>query len=252
MRNRIGWPSRPGINCELDMVLRGRDRHLVIFAGFLSLLVIALGVVLAFVVAPKQEREWRRIERFPPLDRNGYTATPGGEYVVVTGRLQDNATLNRHEMVAYWIDEWIVSRDKDGDEEGRWRTVEVNVPGLTISIDGGVVKTAPVNSVASSGQLHEFIERGRGRWRAPYAGRSLPDGSLRTQGLRNRDLVTVVGRKISTGELYPERLHAGDRAHLVDHIRSNARALRILGIVLLVVSLIPWLAIAVWTAKSRH
>jgi hypothetical protein len=236
----------------LAVVLRGRDRHLVAFAGFLTLLVIALGVVLAFVVAPKQEREWRRIERFPQLDRNGYTATPGGDYVVVTGRLQDNATLTRYELVAYWVDEWLVSRDEDGDEEGRWHTVEANIPVLTISIDGGVVKTAKVDSVTSSGQLHEFIQRGEGRWQAPYAGRSLPDGSLRTQGLRNRDMVTVVGRKTSIGELRPERLHAGDRAHLVDHIRSNARALRVLGSVLLVVSLLPWLAVTLWTARNLY
>jgi hypothetical protein len=230
----------------------GERRYAILFAGFLSLLVIAFGVVLTFIVAPKQEREWRRIERFPQLDRNGYTATPSGGYVVVTGRLQDNSTLTRHELVAYRLDEWTVSRDEDGDDEGRWRTVEVNVPGLAISINGGVVKTAAVDSVAMSGQVHEFIERGDSRRQAPYAGRSLPDGSLRTQGFRNRDLVTAVGRTTSTGELRPERLHGGDRPHLVDHMRSNARALRVFGIVLLAFSSLPWLAIALWTVRNLY
>jgi hypothetical protein len=230
----------------------GEHRYALLFAGFLSLLLLVLGALLTFLVVPRQEQEWRRIERYPELDRKGYVAARDGDYVVITGYLQDNPTRTRHELVAYRVDEWIVSRNEDGDDEGRWYTVEVNLPQLAISLPGGVVKTAAVNSLALSGQVHEFIERGYNRRQAPYAGRSLPDGSLRTQGFRNRDLVTVAGRRTATGDLQPERLHAGDRSGLVDHLRSNVRALRIFGIVMLAIASLPLLAIILWIARDRY
>lgn len=230
----------------------GEHRYALLFAGFLSLLVLALGAFLTLSVVPRQEREWRRIERYPELDRNGYVAARDRDYVVITGYLQDNPTRTRYELVAYRVDEWTVSRNEDGDDEGRWHAVEVNVPPLAISLPGGVVKTAAVNSLAPSGQVHEFIERGYSRRQAPYAGRSLPDGSLRTRGFRNRDLVTAAGRKTATGDLQPERLHAGDRSGLVAHLRSNVGALRIFGIVMLVIASLPLLAIIVWIARDRY
>jgi hypothetical protein len=230
----------------------GRHRYALLLAGFLSLLLLVLGVLLTFLVVPRQEREWRRIERFPKLDRNGYVAARDGDYAVITGYFQDNPTQTRYELVAYRVDEWTVSRNEDGDDEGRWYTVEVNVPSLAISLPGGVVKTAAVNSLVLSGQVHEFIERGYSRRQASYAGRSLPDGSLRTRGFRNRDLVTVAGRKTAIGDLQPERLHAGDRSGLVDHLRSNVQALRIFGIVMLIIASLPLLVIMLWIARERH
>jgi hypothetical protein len=195
----------------------------------MALLFLALGLFMALLQAPKQEREWRRIEAYPELDKGRYTAVPAGEQLVLSGQLQDNATLNRYEMVAYRVEEWVVSTDDDGDETGSWHTLEVDVPALALAVPGGVVKTAAVGSLSMSGQLHEFMEPSDRRTTAPYEGRSLAEGSIRTQGFRNRDLVTVVGRKINDGGLQPERLHAGDRASLVDLLRGNVLALRIIG-----------------------
>ena len=71
-------------------------------------------------------------------------------------------------------------------------------------------------------------------------------GSLRTQGFRNRDLVTALGRKTISGDIRPDRLHAGDRDSLVRELRLDAKALRIVGIVImafaaLALGLVLWL-----------
>jgi hypothetical protein len=155
-----------------------------VFATVLALLLLALGIFMALRQAPKQEREWRRIQAYQELDKARYAAVPAGEQLVLTGHLQGNATLNRYELVAYRVEAWDVSTDDDGDETGSWRTREVAVPALALAVPGGVVKTAAVGSPSMGGQLHEFIEPGGRRTTATYKGRSLADGSILVAALR--------------------------------------------------------------------
>jgi hypothetical protein len=232
---------------------RIRERiRAIIFTGIVALFFFICGAVMAFVMAPEQETDWRRIESLPELDASTYAATSSGEEVVITGKLQGNQAMTRHELAAYRVDKWGVRSDDDGRDEGRWLTVEVNVPALAISINGGTIKTAPASSPAMSGNLHEFIELANSSFEAAYHGQSLPDGSLRTQGFRNGDWVTVVGSKASTGDLRPDRLYAGDRAQLVDDIRFDVRALRVIGIAIMVCGPLL-LAISVgWAAFGRR
>ena len=86
------------------------------------------------------------------------------------------------------------------------------------------------------GALHENLQRGTSSLQAKDGGTSLPDGSTRTQGLQNGDLVTVLGSKASTGDLIPSRLFGGDRVQLVENIRSGARAAFMAGIFMMICS----------------
>jgi hypothetical protein len=105
---------------------------------------------------------------------------------------------------------------------------------LTLAARGGEIRTAAVSSVKMSGDLHEFLEEAIwGEW-ATYNGSPLAEGSIRIQGVRNRDLVTVVGYKTGAGDLRPERLHGGDRVSLENLLRTDIKVLRIVGSVLLI------------------
>lgn len=207
----------------------------IIFLGVIVLLALIGGAVIAFIIAPRQERDRQRIEGHPDLDASSYPDTAVGEFVVITGHLRDNGTMTRHELVAYRVDEWDVISDGDDGYQGSWHMVEANVPPLSLAVKGGLISTAAVATVAMGGRVHEFVEPAESGWQALYAGDSLTDGSLRTQGFRNRDLVTVVGRKTATGELRPDRLYAGEREDLVRELRLDVRVLRIVGVAIMVI-----------------
>ncbi len=199
---------------------------------------LILGAVMAFVISPKQAVEWRRIQNLPELTASSFAGAPTGEEVAITGTLEDNAPLNVYEHVAYTVEEWRVDPpdDEDSTTDGSWSTIETTVPELSISISGGTISTTGVNSVTFGGSLDEVIDEAYSVQTAKYDGRELGEGSLRIKGFRNGNLVTVVGKKASTGDLIPERLFAGDRVQLVDSIHASARTTFIIGIVMMVIS----------------
>ena len=216
--------------------IRERSRTLGALAR-VALAIFVCGAAMARCLAPMQEVEWRHIQSLPELDADSFAAQPTGQEVVITGALVDNPlALPQYELVAYQVEEWNVSWDDENDEyEGSWTVIETNMPALAVSITGGSVKTRSVSSLTIGGDTHEYLELGVGLDSALYEGRQLPDGSLRTRGFSNGDLVTVVGAKSSTGELTPERIYGGDRAQLVAEIRSGAHALFSFGLVMMLV-----------------
>lgn len=230
---------------------RNPRRLIFIFVTGIALLFLLLGLFMVLLQAPRQEREWRRIEGAPELDPAGYAALSAGEQVVLTGQFEGNSTLTRYELVAYRVDQWDVSTDDEGDETGSWLTLEVDVPALVLAVPGGIIQTAAVGSPSMSGQLHEFIELTNRGTTAVYNGQFLPDGSTRTQGFRNRDLVTIVGRKTTAGDLRPERLHGGNRASLVTALRGDVLALRIIGGTFIAVGA-PLLGVMGWLTWRRQ
>lgn len=216
-----------------------------IFAVIIDLLVFTPGAFLVLVEAPRQERDWRRIESSAELDLDLYAGLGADTFAVLTGHLDHNPVTTQYELVAYRIDEWRVTEDDDGDEEGNWHKMSQFVPPLAIAWAGGTVSTAEVDSVWMGGDLHEFLYASSSMDWATYRGKSVPDGSLRTQGFRNRDLVTVVGTKNPDGSLHPRRLFAGDRAGLVKDIQGDVLLLRILGGVFMGIGVLGF-AIGAW------
>lgn len=204
-----------------------------------TFLMFVCGGLLAFVISPQQALEWRRIDDLPVLDANGVAAAAVGEEIVVTGILAGNDPLTNEGYVAYELDEWKVDppSDEDDDYDGSWRYVERMVPALTLDIAGQNIQTTANNNASLDGaNLHENLQDGTGGQRAKdsSSGQVLSEGALRWQGFKDGDLVTVVGKKTSTGDVTPNRLFAGDKVQLVEHIRSGARAAFIFGIACMV------------------
>lgn len=230
------------------------------FAAIAAVLIFFCGAGAAFVIAPRQELEWRRINKLPQLDYAGYTATPADKEVALTGTLRDNKTFSPYDLVAYQIDKWDVTVESSSNTEnntpsppkGKWIKVEARFPALAVSVSGGTIKTGPVNQVTLGGNLHEFMKPGSGVLEASYKANSLADGSIRTRGFKNGDLITVVGSKTGTGEVRPERLYAGDRVQLVEEIKAGARAMFIFGISMMICSPVIFLALTLGALFGRR
>jgi hypothetical protein len=100
------------------------------------------------------------------------------------------------------------------------------------------------------GNLTEWVEKGSPTsilLMAEYNGQRLPDGSFRFRGLRNGDLVTVVGRKAISGEVVPSHLIGGDHEQLDAYISAVSHSLawvRVSGLILIIIS--PVAAVFVW------
>ncbi|MBN1430359.1 MAG: hypothetical protein JXB07_18460 [Anaerolineae bacterium] len=212
-------------------------------AGVAAICFLVGGAALAFWLSPQQAMEWRRIEGLPELDAAGYTAVSTGDDVAITGTLVDNPSQTDDGLVAYIQERWDVSRPSSSDNDsnsrptGSWTTIETVIPALTISIAGGNIKTVAASSGSLGGAMHQSaIKQGTSTEKAEYEGRQLPEGSTRLRGFNNGDLVTVVGKKASTGDLIPDRLFGGDRVQLVENIRSGARVMFAIGIGMMICS----------------
>lgn len=205
-----------------------------IFAVIAGIFMFICGAVAAFVISPQQALEWRRIQRLPQMDAASIAAAPIGEEIVISGTLIDNAPLTEDGLVAFIRDEWSVEPpdpdDEDDEPSGTWETLERNVPALSLQVSGGTIRTVPGATPSLSGSQHEVIVPGSGMEAEDFGDEVYADGTQRTRGFKNSDLVTVLGDKASTGDIAPKRLFGGDRVQLVDDIRAGARAAFAVGI----------------------
>jgi hypothetical protein len=96
------------------------------------------------------------------------------------------------------------------------------------------VTTLAASTPTFGGSLHESQELGQGPESAEHEGEQLPEGTVRTRGFQDGDLITVVGNKGSSGDLAPDRLFGGDRVQLVEDIRAGARAAFVAGIAMMI------------------
>ncbi len=206
----------------------------VIVGVLVAIGIFVCGALMAFVISPQQALEWRRINNLPLVDGSGFASAAAETELVVTGRLEGNQPLTQDGLVAYAREQWEVDPpdNSNDDPDGSWTLLEESFPALTINAGGSpaTVTTLPATSVTFGGALHETIQEGTGTERADYSGRSLPEGSIRTRGYKEGDLITVVGRKATTGDLVPSRYYGGDRTQLVEEIRSSARAMFAIGV----------------------
>jgi hypothetical protein len=204
-----------------------------------------MGGFFAFFLSPQQAVEWRRIEALPELTAATYGTTASRADVAVTGKLKGNTAIGQDGLVAYVVEQWDVttpssssssSSSSDNKPSGSWKRIETHLPALSIALPDGTVKTTETSSAAISGSLHEFIKQGTGSQKATYNNQSLPEGSLRTQGFTDGDLITAVGKKGADGGLQPDHLYAGDRAGLVNEIRTGAQIMFWVGLAMMACS----------------
>ncbi len=198
------------------------------------------GAVMAFVLAPQQALEAGRIEGLPQLTAQTFAQTAAGRDVAITGTLQGNEKLTQDGLVAYTREQWEVtessatsSSSSQRSTSGTWKRIETKAPALTIAMSDGTVHTLAAEQPDFGGALQVSTVKGTGSLSATDNGESLPDGSVRTSGLVDGMLVTVVGTKATTGDIAPDRLFAGDRVALVADIRATAQGLLTAGLIML-------------------
>lgn len=210
-----------------------------VWAVIAAVFIFICGILLAFVLSPQQALEWRHIQGLPDVNATSLASVEVNEEVTATGQLEGNAELTPDGLVAYTRETWEVEpADPDVENSepgGSWRELESRIPALTLNA-GGAISILEDNSLSLSGNVAESIERGSGAESATYGSETLPEGSIRTRGFENGTLVTVVGRKASTGDIAPNRLYGGDRVQLIADIRSGARVLFMVGVALMACS----------------
>ena len=220
---------------SLFAALRRRSR-LVIGAAIAAALLLSCGALMILFYSPRQALLARRIDRMPDLDAPAIQAAPPGTELLVTGRLDDNPILDPGDFVAYTVQAWAVTPpapdDDDGEPKGSWKTAENVGPRphpARRRPDGAILRA---ENTPLSGALHEQLIYSEQPLAAEYEGQRLPHGTLRMQGLRDGDRVTVLGKKASTGGVIPDELYAGDRVAFADSKRSAARGFLIGGLCL--------------------
>ena len=220
------------------LILSIRKRIGVIVAAVVgTAAMLGCGAMFAFVFSPGQALEARRIEKMPLMDAEALVAAPIGEAVLLTGRLEDSPRLDGN-FVAYTLDEWVVTpanlATPDDKPDGSWKRVERVVPALNLNVGGQAVSTLSASDATLSGPLHEELAYSNAyRGAEDTGGEWLPAGSLRYRGLFNGDLVTVLGKKASTGDVIPEEIYAGDRVAFAESKRRAARGLFTAGLCLM-------------------
>jgi len=208
-----------------------------------AIFLLACGALLAFVLAPQQALQARRVERLPVMAAEDVDAAAPGDDVLITGRLEDNPVIAEDGFVAYVREVWVVERPtptgqtsaRRSEPVGKWEVIERDVPDLTVNVDGRLVQIQRTNGVAMSGALHERLIYARTFYaeEAWYQGVKLKEGSERLRGLYNGDRITVLGTRASTGGVVPEELFAGDRETLIQRKKSSVRSLLVFGFCLM-------------------
>lgn len=220
---------------------------------------LGCGLIFTFYVAPRQKVQAYRIQNLPLINAADVGAAVPGADLLITGRLQNNATLDNGQFVAYELDIWEVtlpSSDDDSDSEpsGSWSSESQAVPDLNLDLGGQAVQILHNDQAQLSGPLHELIIEGTGSNQARYNGKWLPEGSLRYQGLFDDDLVTVLGAKAASGGLIPEEYFAGDRVAFEKYQHDQAKGFLIAGICMIVLApivLVGGLLSAVFGRRQR-
>ncbi|RMD58266.1 hypothetical protein D6833_13080 [Candidatus Parcubacteria bacterium] len=227
----------------LNPFASARRRLGAIFAAVaVSVVCLACGAVMAFILAPGQAIRAYRIARLPVMGAADVEAASAGDTILVTGILADNAPrLDGFDFVVYEEEVWrVTTPDRDdgeaADPYGSWEAGETVAPALTLRVGDRPVRIHRAGNVRLGGALREEIVEGGGSDRAKYGERWLPDGSRRYRGVSDGDLLTVLGKKATTGGVIPEELFAGDRVAFEDSQRQAASGLLFGGILLMILS----------------
>jgi hypothetical protein len=198
-----------------------------------ALFFLIMGAVVTFWVAPRVAEESQEISELPELDLAAYDAAAPGTRVAVTGVLQDNEEMSGgYVAVARMI--WALS--PGSDTEGAWRDMGTYVPHLTVAIEGGTITTDRGVGVLLTGAMHEATVLPASG--APSEDGEPAEGTIQARGLRNGDLVTVIGVKTYTGELLPDEIYGGSREEIIAERREPSQIWLIIGPALMVFAVI--------------
>lgn len=195
------------------------------------------GLLMTFVLAPRQALQASSIARLPVMSAAEVAAAAPGDTLLITGVLADNAPLRAgSDLVVSTAEEWEVTLPNTEDTgesapHGTWRSRPGLTPELTLEAGGQPLVLHAAESVQFSGALREEIVPGDSDLLASSQGTPVADGTLRYAGLANGDLTTVLGEKSSVGGVTPDHLFGGDRTGFEESQRQAAGGLLLSGLI---------------------
>lgn len=212
-----------------------KQRHgAVAFTLIIVLVFICLGGYMAFVVYPKKTLDLKRIADIPWLTIEQFKAVSLNGESLIEGTLSGNKIVGENNLAAYVIERWEVEFDDDEEEyEGRWIRISENWPNLTVVIPRGKVGTTTGVPSRLRGRLHEYIAFKNQGPAAEYGEELLSHGSERIRGVKNQDLVTIVGEKIAGNIIRPEYFYFGSRYDFLKLLSLNARVIQVIGLAMI-------------------
>ncbi len=179
-----------------------------------------------------------------------FSAGSVNDKVYATGTITDSDTISndstlgditQYELVGYQVDRWDVTRGTSSGSGSSIRNTSYNGTWQDVSsafnqfvLDNGELTVAPNDSISIDGDVHEYLLPGSGGngYSDTYDGQSVKDGTLRLQGFKNGDLITVMGIRRDGQVLNAEKLYGGNRDEWVADLENQAETSRNVGYIL--------------------
>lgn len=220
--------------------------------GMLVGLILGMvGFYLGFVASSGSGRDLALIDNAFVPDKASLDARAPETEVVIQGTLEGNTELDEYGLVGYVIHRLVErSSSTSSGITHHWEFVQSDFALLNLQIEGGsVLMTSPGEIVVITGSAHEVIDTSEefaGRAKTfVYNGQRLTTGARRIRGVRNGDVVTVIGTRTGSGGVFIRRIHAGDRESFKAALEGESTGtgligygLMALGVLVLAISLI--------------
>lgn len=216
----------------------------------IAIATLICGVVVTFVMAPREQSAYESISRLSYLTADQLAAMPPGKEVLFTGVFDGNEPLE-HDLIIYERYEWEV--DPWDEKDPVWQYLDAAAPSLTVLYQGQTFTVEGAGSVPLGGLVHEFIDQGlTSADGASFNGEYLYDGAIRFRGFMNGDTVTVHATKTGNNTCAPISYTMGTREDLVASMGESSSMTRSVGVMLMVCApVIAGLALAIYFFRHR-
>jgi hypothetical protein len=208
-----------------------------ILLACLGILFILLALFAGVFQVNRTLNEAGMVQGLPELNLQKLQETAAGAAVLITGSLEANGQqADVGDLLIYLAEEWYVRyNDSEGSEgwEGSWCKLETVVPACAVVLaDGSVTLDAGQDTVIDN-PLHEFKSF------VPRNAREVDgvkEGSIRHQGFKAGDEVTIIGTKSAAG-IIPSLIFGGDRQALEQSFTYRVSGLRLTGVIFALVGI---------------
>lgn len=185
---------------ELKRASREKERHI---SGFVSATILLL---VCLVVAWSMDKQMADLTRLPSVDGRTFRQAGVGVQLLVTGHLAQNVETEAG-LVAYEQQKWVMRDGIGCSVHYGWETISQSIPDMRVEIPGGLIDVRrPAEPFRLEGKLYDAAERGTDK-----ISTSKNEVVIRTVGLRNGDLITLIGQKHKDGYLLPDMIYGGSR-----------------------------------------
>ncbi len=213
-----------------------------VLLGIMSLCCLGLGMKIAILQVNDTTKNIAQIKKLPELNATTFQQTPVNKTVGLTGILTGpNGETQSNGLVIYERKEWDVSvstshtgsgrnRRTTREIEGNWDYLGTVMINCALAVPGGNIPLKSTNAMRLEEPLHEIEEY------TATSGESdegIVDGTIRQEGFRAGDNITVIGVKTADG-VQPKQIFGGTRAEYISYLEGQINYYRVTGGMLIV------------------